>query len=38
MKQVILVVALVGLALGGILPESTQQILAQTPNPNDVLS
>jgi hypothetical protein len=37
MKQVILVVALVGLALAGILPDSTEHILAHTPNPNDIL-
>jgi hypothetical protein len=37
MKQVILIIALLGLALAGILHGSTAQILARTPNPNDIL-
>lgn len=36
MKQVILVIALACLALGGILPDSTQHILDHTPNPNAI--
>jgi hypothetical protein len=36
MRQFILIVALVSLAVAGILPDSTQQILSHTPNPNDI--
>ena len=37
MKQVILILALLGLAFSGILRGSTADILSRTPNPNDIL-
>lgn len=36
MKQLLIVLAIACLALSGILPDSTKEILSHTPNPNDI--